>query len=71
MSSLTSFVKVLAKKITEGSFARIISTSSLHARQLIVLGRADDQPPSIQKLLHHHLEKPVVTWAVIWLNQEL
>ena len=81
-SSLTSSVRVSAKKTTKGSFTYIISTSSLpihrfpsprqfHARQLIVLGGANDQPPPIQKLLHHHPEKPVVTWTVIWLDQEL
>ena len=75
MSSLVLFVRVLAKKTTEGSFACMISTNYLHvrrfpsprqfhAKQLIVLGRADDQPPSIQKYLHYHLEKPVVAWKV-------
>ena len=75
MSSLASFVKVLAKKTTEGSFAHIMSTNSLparrfpsprqfHAKQLIVLSGADDQPPPIQKNLHRHSNKPVVAWKV-------
>ena len=76
ISSLASFAHVSAINTTEGSFAWIISPSSLlvrrflspqqfHTRRFIVTDGAELQPLPIQRVCPSHSLKPIVGGQLI------